>query len=130
MGGGRGRGRGSVQQDGGHTKASENNGGMQCSLGKENPLACAAWLRSEDFAGAGNGVRRENGGRSWVVDELRIVDQGEDLRRGSACVGDVSRMWKCGGDCLAEECDGLLLQLLRVADVAVDDAFEVQAFET
>ncbi len=45
-----------------------------------NTLACAAWFRSEDFAGAGDGVRRENGGRSWVVDELRIVDQGENLR--------------------------------------------------
>ncbi len=31
--------------------------------------------------------------------------------------------------CLAEESDGLLLQLLRVADVAVDDAVEVQACE-
>lgn len=31
--------------------------------------------------------------------------------------------------CLAEESDGLLLQLLWVADVAVDDAVEIQACE-
>jgi hypothetical protein len=60
----------------------------------ENTLACAAWLRSEDFTGAGNGVRRENGGRSWVVDELRIVDQGENLREGGKARVLAFWMWK------------------------------------
>ncbi len=66
---------GQQQQDRAYAARRENNGGDEC----RNTLACAAWFRREDFAGAGDGVRRENGGRSWVVNELRIVDQGENL---------------------------------------------------
>ncbi len=67
-----------------------------------------------------------------MVDELGEVDQGENLcGRGAGVTGGnrdvrlvVVKLKLVA--CLAEECDGLLLQLLRVADVAVDDAVEVQ----
>ena len=40
---------------------------------------CAAGLRGENLTSTRDGIGGENGGRSGVVDELGVVDQGENL---------------------------------------------------